>query len=395
MIGNTISHYKIIDKLGEGGMGVVYKAKDIKLDRFVALKFLPTHMGRDDIKKQRFIHEAKAASALDHPNICTVYEINESAPDDQSSFGQIFIALAYYEGNTLNEKISRDAPLSIDESISIIIQIARGLQKAHEAEIVHRDIKPANIIVTNEGDIKIVDFGLAKLKGQTNITKEESTLGTIAYMSPEQAEGKEIDTRTDIWSLGIIFYEMLTATSPFKADYDQAVIYNILNLPAESIESLNKVIPRELSMIVQKCLEKEREKRYQTIKEFLSDLLQVTKKYKYAIRIGADAFNVAMLTNTQRKPKPAIYVLSGLLLITVLLFTFLLLPDSKYSDYEKAYFERDYIESMEESNEERTLDNIKANRYYILSAASVNPDSLPVSVENEYRNLLKQNPHLP
>jgi len=392
MIGKTISHYKIIDKIGEGGMGIVYKALDIKLDRFVALKFLPPHLGRDNAQKQRFIHEAKAASALDHPNICTVYEIDETDADEHTSFGQIFIALAYYEGNTLQDKITRDAPLSIDESIGIIMQIARGLQKAHEADIVHRDIKPANIIITAEGDVKIVDFGLAKLKGQTKITKEDSTLGTIAYMSPEQAEGTEIDARTDIWSLGIIFYEMLTASSPFAADYDQAVIYNILNSNPESVCDLNKSVPRELNSVVQKCLVKDRESRYRTVKEFLSDLIQVINKYNYSIRMGSNEFNLTAVRSGKRKVSSALSVIAALVLISVMTILFFLLGEVKYTGYEAAFFERRFSEAMEKSKDDRTPDNIKAHRYYLLSAAYVNQDTIPPEVENEYRDLLMQNP---
>ena len=275
MVGQIISHYKIIEKIGSGGMGIVYKAQDLKLDRTVALKFLPVHMGEDNTQKQRFIHEAKAASALDHPNICTIYEIDETEPvAGEQPFGQIFIAMACYDGQTLQDKIASDSPMPVDETISIIIQIAQGLQKAHEKEIVHRDVKPANIIVTNEGEVKIVDFGLAKLKGEPRLTKDESTLGTITYMSPEQARGEEIDLQTDIWSLGIVFYEMLTGKSPFEADYDQAVIYNILNEVPETINNLNKDLPHELNNVVQKCLEKNKDKRYQTVKEFYSALIQ-------------------------------------------------------------------------------------------------------------------------
>ena len=257
MIGKTVSHYKIIEKLGEGGMGIVYKAQDLKLDRFVALKFLPTHMGKDDAQKQRFIVEAKAASALDHPNICTIYEIDETEPvTGEEPFGQIFIAMACYDGHTLEDQIATGDPIPVAETISIIMQLAQGLKKAHEKGIVHRDIKPANIIVTNEGGVKIVDFGLAKLKGQAKLTKEDTTLGTIAYMSPEQAKGEEIDERTDIWSLRIIFYEMLTVISQFLAEYDHAVIYNILHKTPEPINNLNKDVPPELDNVVQKCLEK-------------------------------------------------------------------------------------------------------------------------------------------
>jgi serine/threonine protein kinase len=199
MIGQTISHYKIIEKLGGGGMGVVYKAEDTKLKRMVALKFLPPDLTRDDEAKERFVHEAQAASALDHPNICTIHEIDET--DD----GQIFICMAYYEGETLKKKIER-GPLPFDQTLDLAMQIAQGLARAHEAGITHRDIKPANIMITTRGEVKIVDFGLAKLVGQTRLTKTGTTMGTVAYMSPKQAQGIDADHRSDIWSLGVVLY---------------------------------------------------------------------------------------------------------------------------------------------------------------------------------------------
>jgi len=208
VIGKTISHYKILEKIGSGGMGIVYKAQDLRLDRTVALKFLPPHLTTSDDEKQRFIHEAKAASSLDHNNICNIYEI------DETEDGQLFISMAYYEGETLDHKI-KEKPLPIDEATDIAIQIAQGLAKAHEKDIVHRDIKPANIMLTSEGIVKILDFGLVKLSTQTKLTKESTTLGTVSYMSPEQAKGEEVDYRTDIWSSGVILYEMLTGQLPF------------------------------------------------------------------------------------------------------------------------------------------------------------------------------------
>ena len=219
MIGKTISHYKILEKLGEGGMGVVYKAEDTKLKRTIALKFLPPEYTRDPNAKNRFIHEAQAASALDHPNICTIHEI------DETENGQMFIVMAHCSGNTLKRKIE-DGPLKLEEALGIFLQIAEGLAKAHEQGIVHRDLKSANVMINKDGVVKIVDFGLAKLSGQTELTKEGTTLGTVAYMSPEQTRGELVDHRTDIWALGVVLYQMLTRKLPFKGDYDQAVVYS-------------------------------------------------------------------------------------------------------------------------------------------------------------------------
>ena len=217
MIGKIILHYNIIEKLGEGGMGVVYKAEDTKLDRTVAIKFLPSHLLVDKEAEQRFISEAKAASSLDHPNICTIYDINKTDDDN------MFIAMAYYDGETLREKNNR-GKLSIEEAINITSQVASGLHRAHQNEITHRDIKPANIMITNHDEVKILDFGLAKTKGANDITKFGATVGTVAYMSPEQTRGEDVDQRTDLWALGIILYEMITGKTPFRGDYEQAII---------------------------------------------------------------------------------------------------------------------------------------------------------------------------
>lgn len=269
MIGKTISHYKIIQKIGSGGMGTVYKAQDTKLDRHVALKFLPPHLSQAEAEKKRFIHEAKAASALDHPNICNIYEINETKD------GQLFIVMACYEGESLKEKIEQ-GPLPLEEALDIAGQIATGLEKAHAKRIVHRDIKPANILITEDGVVKIVDFGLAKLAGRTMLTKEGTTLGTVDYMSPEQTEGADVDHRADVWALGIMIYEMLTGERPFKGDYEQAVIYSILNENPVSVTKINPAVPEQLEKIVLKALAKKPAKRYANIKEFLKDLTAVT-----------------------------------------------------------------------------------------------------------------------
>ena len=272
MIGKIISHYKIIEKLGAGGMGVVYKAEDTKLKRTVALKFLPPDLTRDEEGKERFVQEAQAASALDHPNICTIYEI------DEAEEGQMFIAMAYYEGETLQKKIRHSGTeLSVDSVIDIATQIAQGLARAHEAGITHRDIKPANIMITNRGEVKIVDFGLAKLAGMSRLTKAGTTVGTVAYMSPEQAQSIDVDHRTDIWALGVVLYEMITGQLPFRGEYEQAIIYSIFNVNPQPIAGLRTEVPLELESIVEKALAKKIDDRYQQVEEILASLRSLKK----------------------------------------------------------------------------------------------------------------------
>jgi serine/threonine protein kinase/Tfp pilus assembly protein PilF len=269
MIGKTISHYKILEKLGEGGMGVVYKAQDTKLKRIVALKFLtPRALGSEE-EKARFINEAQAAAALDHPNICTIYEIEEAEK-------QVFIAMNYIQGQSLKDKIA-SGTLKPDEAMDIAIQIAQGLYSAHEKGIVHRDIKSANVMVTEEGQAKIMDFGLAKLAGSTELDRVGTTMGTMAYMSPEQVRGEQVSQQTDIWSLGVVLYEMLTAQLPFKGEYEQAVVYSILNEDPDPIFDLNKEVSESLHAIVSKALQKDISQRYQTIGGLLKDLQEVKK----------------------------------------------------------------------------------------------------------------------
>ena len=257
MIGQKIFHYSIIEKLGSGGMGVVFKAIDQKLDRVVALKFLPPSYSFDEEIKKRFIQEAKLVSKLQHNNICTVHEINETEE------GQLFICMDYYEGISLKEKL-QNGKLDLSQALDIMIQISEGLKNAHEKDIVHRDIKPANIFITADGIVKILDFGLAKIKGETQLTKKGSTVGTTAYMSPEQAKGESIDQRTDIWSLGVIFYEMISGKLPFKGEYDQAIIYSILNRNPEELDAAKKI-----KKFINKCLQKKQTNRYQSIDEIL------------------------------------------------------------------------------------------------------------------------------
>ena len=270
MIGETISHYRVLDKLGQGGMGVVYKAEDTKLDRPVALKFLPAHLlGDEDIKK-RLEREAKAAASLHHPNICPVHEIDEV--DDKS-----FIAMALIEGESLDKKIAK-GPLKLEEALSIAQQIAEGLEAAHEKGIHHRDIKPENVIVDGKGRVTIMDFGLARLTEASRLTRRDETLGTVAYMSPEQTQGSGTDHRTDIWSLGVVLYEMITGQQPFKGDYDKAVMYSILNESVEPMTALRTGVPMELERVTEKCLAKDAGDRYQGAAELIVDLRVVSGK---------------------------------------------------------------------------------------------------------------------
>jgi serine/threonine protein kinase/tetratricopeptide (TPR) repeat protein len=270
MIGKIISHYKILEALGEGGMGVVYRAEDMSLGRMVALKFLPPALAKDLAARERFLHEARAASKLDHRNICAIYEIAET------SDGQVFIAMAYYEGETLKERIER-GPLGISDLIDLALQTAEGLKQAHEAGITHRDIKPANIMIAARGEVKLLDFGLAKLAGATRLTKEGTTLGTVQYMSPEQARGEQTDHRGDIWSFGAVLYEMATGRSPFRGEHEPAVIYSIMHDEPEPPTALRSGVPMELERIIMKALAKDPAERYQHADEMLTDFKRLAR----------------------------------------------------------------------------------------------------------------------
>ena len=260
--------YQLIKELGRGGMGVVYKAEDTKLKRSVALKFLPPELTHIPDVKERFMREAQAAAALDHPNICTVYEFDEAEE-------KAFISMAYVEGQSLRKK-TESGPLELDEALRIALQVAQGLQIAHKKGVVHRDIKSANIMVTEDNQAKIMDFGLARMTGGTLITQEGTAMGTIAYMSPEQARGEEVDQRTDIWSLGVVLYEMFGGQLPFRGDHDQAVVYSILNKKPRPITELRSEIPMSIEQVVDKALEKNPDERYQQIDELLDDLKSIS-----------------------------------------------------------------------------------------------------------------------
>jgi len=268
-VGKNILHYKIIEKLGEGGMGIVYKAEDTKLKRDVAIKFLPRQISVNEEERQRFIIEAQAAAALNHTNIATIYAIEEH--DDE-----MFIVMEYIDGKELRE-IVKDDQLSIETVIDLATQIAEGLKAAHDKDIVHRDIKSANIMIKESGQVKIMDFGLAKIGGNTQLTKAGSTLGTVAYMSPEQARGEDVDFRTDIWSFGVVLYEMLTSSLPFKGQYEQAVIYSILNENPQSIMEFREDTPSTLIQIVDKILQKNPKERYQSTNVLIDELKTIDK----------------------------------------------------------------------------------------------------------------------
>ncbi|HUI64493.1 MAG TPA: protein kinase [Bacteroidota bacterium] len=268
VIGTIITHFQILDKIGGGGMGVVYRAQDMSLKRVVALKFLMPDMIRDPSAKRRFLNEAQAASALDHPNICTIHEISET-PE-----GLLFICMAYYGGENLSARISR-GPLSLSEALDIGIRIGRGLAKAHENGIVHRDIKPANIIITPDGEVKIVDFGLAKLSGGTQITRVGSRMGTLPFMSPEQIRGLELDQRTDIWSFAVLLFQALTGKLPFMRDYEAAMLYAIVTDEAPTLSSQRPGLPEGLDAVIAKALKKDVRDRYASAQAMVEDLEKI------------------------------------------------------------------------------------------------------------------------
>jgi serine/threonine protein kinase/tetratricopeptide (TPR) repeat protein len=279
LIGRTINQYEILSKLGEGGMGVVYRAHDQKLDRFVALKFLPREMSADPAVRKRFMQEARASSALDHPNISTVHEIGET-PE-----GGLFIVMPCYEGETLSERLER-GPLEVAEALKIAAEVANGLSRAHDQGVIHRDVKPGNIMLVADGPAKIMDFGLAMIAGASRLTQDGTMLGTAAYMSPEQAQGAEIDSRTDVWALGAVLYEMLSGRSPFEADHHLAIMYSIMNEEPEPLSTEMTGIPFEVEQLVSKAMEKESDKRFQTAREMAGKIEELREQLDFLPKRG-------------------------------------------------------------------------------------------------------------
>jgi len=275
MVGKNLSHYKILEELGRGGMGIVYKGEDTKLHRTVAIKVLPAAALSSDDDRARFYREARAAASLSHPNIATVYEIDEAVPEGSKDDDlRPFIAMEFIKGDTLEDRI-KQGPMKLEEVVRIAGEVANALEAAHENDIVHRDIKAANVMLTAKGSAKVLDFGLAQTAQSTKLTRMGSTLGTVAYMSPEQARGEEVDARTDLWALGATLYEMIAGKHPFGGDYEQAVVYSIMNEHPEPLTAVRTGVPMGLEWIVSKCLAKKAADRYQTGTDLLVDLRNV------------------------------------------------------------------------------------------------------------------------
>jgi len=306
--GTTLAgKYKIIKVLGRGGMGIVYKAEDTKLKRSVALKFLPPELIRDEEARERFVLEARSAAALSHPNICTIHEIAEDG-------GKSFIAMEYIEGQTLRAKIEK-GPLGLDEAMNIFMQVVEGLEEAHKKGIIHRDIKSSNIMVTEKGQAKVMDFGLAKVKGGILLTREGTTLGTVAYMSPEQAQGKEVDHHSDIWSLGVVMYEMLTGQLPFKGEREASILYSVVHEEPTPLKEVKRDLPPELQQIINRALKKKPESRYTSTAEMLKDL----RKYQDVLRAEElGAFNLRTILRRIRRPQITIPAVTMILAIALL-----------------------------------------------------------------------------
>jgi non-specific serine/threonine protein kinase len=353
MIGQTISHYKILEKIGEGGMGVVYKAEDTKLERTVVLKFLPAPVTKSEEDKIRFKHEAKAAAKLHHPNICTIHEIDEAD-------GQFFIVMAYIEGETLQDKI-KTSPLRISEALNYIIQVAEGLSIAHRSGIVHRDIKSSNIMITPEGRAIIMDFGLAHSADMTRITTDGMRMGTIAYMSPEQARGEIVDYRSDIWSLGVVLYESLTGILPFKGDNYLSVMYKILSDEPKPIDAFLQGPPAELDKILKGALAKNLENRFETIDEMLSALLILKAQLTSGVTKTYSDTLILKKNDVSRKKKIMFAAAIGLILLLSAIWMFVIKKmdePAKAPNYDRSIVVLPFVDMSPEKDQEYFCDGI-------------------------------------
>jgi serine/threonine protein kinase/Flp pilus assembly protein TadD len=313
MIGQTISHYKILGKLGEGGMGVVYKAEDTKLKRIVALKFLPAHLTGTEEEQARFQQEAQSAATLNHPNICTIHAIEEFD-------GRQFIDMEYVEGETLRKKL----PLpKISDAVTYAAQIGEALQEAHAKGIVHRDIKADNIMVNSKNQIKVMDFGLAKLKGSLKLTKTSSTVGTLAYMAPEQIQGGDVDARSDIFSFGVLFFEMLTGKLPFRGEHEAATMYSILNEEPDSVQKYRQDASPEIDHIIKRALEKDPADRYQHIDDMVSELRRSQKQSTRVVRPETGRQPAAAAATPQATTRRTLWIALGSLVVVAAIGAFL------------------------------------------------------------------------
>jgi formylglycine-generating enzyme required for sulfatase activity/dienelactone hydrolase len=305
VIGQTVSHYRILERIGAGGMGVVYKAEDTKLRRTVALKFLPIDLTQDPDARERLRAEAQTASALDHPNICTIHEIDET-PE-----GQVFVAMSFYDGETLKERIAR-GPLPVADAVRFATEAARAIAAAHEAGVVHRDFKPANIMITRRGELKLLDFGVAKLAGRTALTRTGTTFGTIAYMAPEHVTGQFVDQQTDVWAMGVVLYEMLTGKLPFDGEHEVAMINAIANKTPTPLRQLRADVPEAVERTVAHALQKRRDARYATAREMLADLEVLAAAATHSTA-GAETTG----TKPARPRRPIVWIAAAMVVIAV------------------------------------------------------------------------------
>ena len=357
MIGRTISHYEILEKLGDGGMGVVYRAHDTKLDRVVALKFLPAGVVSSPDTIARLGQEAKAISVLNHSNIATIYDIDEAD-------GQKFLVLEFIPGGTLKSKLKAlrldDKEFSIADVIDYGIQMAEGLSHAHRNHIVHRDIKSDNMMLTGEGKVKITDFGLAQLRGMTHLTTIGSTVGTVAYMSPEQLRGEEVDHRADLFSLGVVLYELATSRIPFRGDHEPAVMYSIVNEVPTSASSLRPDIAPELEQIIMKCLQKDREQRYQNADEIAADLRVLQREATRAVK-----------TVIVKQHSTLPWIFAGALLLLGAVSVYFFMPVSRQAANGKTIAVLPFVNMSSDSDQEYFSDGLSEE---LLNVLARNPE---------------------